>query len=170
MNVYKVTKKNRDATAAFMAFARADWWPCVEDAKRQIAGRDAWMLGKDDTSPIGFASIIDMPDYKTVEIDVIGGVHDDAFHVDETLDPLLVHMEDFARRRGRANIRFIITSAATTLDGSDVPHPAKAIEDFRSEREDVVWLMSRGFSVHGILPHVYGKGKHGIVLLKSLTP
>ncbi|MGE5653131.1 MAG: hypothetical protein ACM3ZQ_02530 [Bacillota bacterium] len=155
--------------AELMASTVPEWWT-TEGAMAQLEGSLCW-LQDDGTRLVGWVSCIDLPEYKTLEIDTCGfndGVS--ARAAGPGLEPLFAEAEKWARQHGYANLRYIRTSGGLSCHQGPLKCVWQELRDLRAlaPGSSYDWLIEQGFRACGILPDVYGEGIHGIVMIKRV--
>ena len=155
--------------AELMASTVPEWWT-IDGAMAQLKGSLCWSLD-DGIKSVGWISCIDLPEYKTLEIDTCG--FNDGVSAGTTvpgLEPLFAEVEKWAREHGYANVRYVRTSGGLSCHQKPLESVWQELRDLRAlaPGSSYDWLMQQGFSPCGILPNVYGEGMHGIVMIKRI--
>ncbi|MBI9046431.1 MAG: hypothetical protein JEZ06_18215 [Anaerolineaceae bacterium] len=155
------------SVALLMSRLKPEWWQ-VDTAREQLQKVTGWVLLGADELPIGWMTYQTLPLYNTIEIETIGYDQHGKFIVGEMLTPLLEECINFAAKNNISNIRFIIGSRGLSCHGQTILKPWETLKNIEAiNRPEFDWLISMGFSPHGILPNIYGKRYHGIMLIKT---
>lgn len=166
--VQPLTARNLRQAAALMVRLRPDWWD-MEGALGQLDSGTGWALLNNDGRVAGWLLANLFSGYRTLQIECLGYDQGGILVINDQLRPLLIASEEWAKGQDCVNIRFISGSAGTSCHGMVIERPWEVLRDFASlENETIEWFMSMGYSPSGLLPDIYGRGCHGIMLIKRL--
>lgn len=173
-NIYVISPDNVGAVASLMSSIKPDWWD-YQGASRQLqeerllAHLVGWYLGEDPKQPKGWVLCAEFPGYQYLSIENLGYDAGGVFVMEEPLEPLLRHAEDYAREKGFRNLKYVIGSTGMSCHGRPLGDYAKELAELRSlGREHYDFFFRCGFRPAGLLPNCYGENYHGIIMLKGL--
>lgn len=169
MQVFRLNNSNINIVSKFMSALRPEWWG-VQDAESQLKSGIGWYLGLSEDQPKGWVLCKSYDCYRTVEIECLGFDDDGIFKIDRELQALIEVAEDWARDKGYTLMRFIIGSRGISCHGKELKKTWEELRDLQSvDRPEYDWFLSMGYNASGILPNIYGKGNHGIMLIKEIS-
>ena len=168
IKIYEMNEGSISRVASLMARIKPEFWD-EDGAAEQLRTGTGWYLGENEETPIGWVLCQDQALYKTGEIECLGFESNGALVIDENLLPLIEAAENWAKKKGYANMRFTIGSRGLSChlkELGEIPEELKNIKGI--DREEYNWFLSMGYKPCGILPNVYGELYHGIMLIKLL--
>jgi hypothetical protein len=167
MRTHPLAEKDVPAVAGLMAALKPDWWD-LPGAERQLRNGHCWFL-ETEAKPVGFLISHAYPLYKMVEIECLGFDDHGSLAMGNELSPLVKCCEQWAEAQGAANVHFILGSRGLSCHHQSISVPWRALQDLSAiERPEYLWFITMGYVPSGILPNIYGKGHHGILLLKQM--
>lgn len=173
LNINRITKQNIGAVAQFMAAIKPDWWD-FEGAFGQL--QDVGLLAKlvgwymeEDEKVRGWILCAEFEGYSYLSIENLGYDENGAYVMEQQTEPLLKQAEDYARKKGYRNLKYIIGSTGMSCHGRLITDYAEELKNLKSNgREHFDYFVHYGFSPAGFIPDCYGENYHGIVMIKSL--
>ena len=168
MEIYNIDSENISVLSKFMANIKPEWWD-AEGAKQQLSDGIGWYFGASKDSPIGWILCKKYDGYKTGEIECLGYNNCGVLKIGKVLQPLVEKSEEWASEQKLVIMRYIIGTTGLSCHGENLKKPWEELRDlYAIDREDYNWFLSMGYVPSGVLPNIYGKKYHGIVLVKTL--
>lgn len=173
MNIYGIDQQNSGKVAEFMASIKPDWWD-FEGANRQL--QDVSLLAKlvgwymeENAEVRGWILCAEFEGYSYLSIENLGYDENGTYVMEQQTEPLLRQAEDYARKKGYRNLKYIIGSTGMSCHGRPITDYAEELKNLKSNgREHFDYFVHYGFSPAGFIPDCYGENYHGIVMIKSL--
>lgn len=174
MNIYTMQTGNISGIAVLMSTIKPDWWD-YQGASQQLQDEKllarlvGWYLGEDAESPKGWLLCAEFPGYRYLSIENLGYDAGGTFVMEEPLEPLLRQAEEYARRKGYRNLKYVIGSTGMSCHGRPLGDYAKELAELRSlGREHYDFFYGYGFRPAGFIPNCYGEDYHGIIMIKGI--
>lgn len=168
MDIEKISNSNIDEVASFMAAIKPEWWD-FQGAKNQLASGIAWLERSKDGLVNGWIFCRDLRGYSMLEIECLGMNRNGEYHIGHGLEPLVDQCVSYATRKGYANLRFTMGSRGMNCHLRELGSLAEELNNISAvNREEFHWLKGLGFTPCGVIPNVYGKLYHGIIMIKEL--
>ena len=166
MNIKKIESESIEDIARFMADIKSEWWD-YEGALKQLKSGIGWYI--EDDKPLGWIFCKDLRGYKTLEIECLGYNKNGEYKIGEELTVLVEKCEKWANGRNYKNIRFIIGSRGMSCHKRSLGKIWEELKDIKPiDRKEYEWFIEMGFEPHGLLPDIYDKNYHGIILIKKI--
>jgi len=168
MEIYRIDSENISIVSKFMENIKPEWWN-TEGAKQQLSDGIGWYFGSSKDSPIGCILCKRYDGYKTGEIECLGYNNCGVLEIGKGLQPLVEKSEEWAKEQGFVIMKFTIGTTGLSCHGENLKKPWEELRDLHAiDREDYNWFLSMGYVPSGVLPNIYGKKYHGILLVKTL--
>ena len=174
MQVFELSNKNIPAVARLMASIKPDWWD-FQGAVSQLsdigstAALVGWLLGEAEKNPQGWLLCADFESYSCLSIECLGYDENGNFVMEHQLAPLIEAAENYARKKGRRILRYMIGSTDMSCHGQPLGSYWEALRDLKSNnRAHFDYFTRCGFNPVGFMPNCYAKGYHAIIMIKEL--
>ena len=174
MEIYRMNGDNIPAIATLMSTIKPEWWN-FNGAVKQLSDISSavfnigWLIGETEESPLGWLLCSEHVNYSCLNIECLGYAENGEFVAEEQLEPLLVVAERYAVANDHRLLRYVISSPSLSCHEMELDEYWESLKELKSYgRKDYDYMIGYGFKPAGFLPNCYGKGIHGVMLIKEL--
>lgn len=174
MEIFKIEESNIPTLANFMAFIKPDWWDYegaidqLSDVRNTVVNV-GWLMGEDAQNPQGWVLCAEYACYSCLSIECLGYNENGKFVMEQQLQPLLEHAEQYARERGFRMLKYMIGSSNMSCHGRELGEFWEELRDQKSfNRNHFDYFVQYGFKPAGFMPSCLGENYHCFIMIKEI--